>query len=290
MMSPSQAPLLLAALVVVTVIAAHRARASGRSGGVQRRLRGERPAAGVPTWFTTLLQRAEVHVVPERLWLPARWTAALVSLGALAVAPILAVVGVVGGSVALALQPMLRRRRAASAFQSDLPAAIDSLVALVASGSSLAQALGGAAARGGEVGADLALVVARRRHGQSLQQSLDQWSRDRPGTGVSLVADALALAGTSGGSQTRALEGVGATLRERQALAREVRALGSQARTSAVVLVATPVVFAAFVAMADARIRHVLFATPLGWMCIVAGAVLDAVGAWWMARLVSGVR
>lgn len=290
MIRPSQAPLLLAALVGVTTMTAHRASIGGRSGLARERLRGERPAAGVPTWFTTLLEQAEVHVVPERLWLPARWAAALVGLGVLVVAPGLAVVGVIAGLVALTLRPLLRRRRAASAFDSDLPAAIDSLVALVASGSSLVQAIGGAATRRGEVGADLALVVARQRRGQSLQKALDQWSRDRPGTGVSLVADALALAGTSGGSQTRALEGVGATLRERQALAREVRALGSQARASAMVLVATPVVFAAVVAMADHRIRHVLFATPLGWTCIVAGAVLDAAGAWWMARLVSSVR
>lgn len=284
------APLLLAALVVVTAVAAHRARVGGRAGAVHTRLRGEAVAPGVPAWFATLLERAEVRVRPERLWPHARWAATLGVLVVLAAAPTLAVVGVVVGAAAVVLHPVARRRRESGAFESDLPAAIDGLVALLASGSSLAQALHGASARPGSVGADLARVTARRRQGLSLQESLDHWSSERPGTGVSLVADALALAGTSGGSQTRALEGVGTTLRERQALAREVRALGSQARTSAFVLVATPVVFAGVVATADPQIRHVLLATPLGWTCIVAGAVLDAAGAWWMSRLVGGVR
>lgn len=116
---------------------------------------------------------------------------------------------------------------------------------------------------------------------------MDRWAVERPGTGVGLVADALALAGHSGGSQADALLGVAGTLRERQALGREVRALGSQARASAAVLVVTPIGFAAVVALVDPRIRHVLLATPLGWACLATGLLLDAMGAAWMRRLLA---
>lgn len=290
MSGPMSSALLLSALVAATTTAAHRARAQAQAGELRTRVRGERAASTAPAWFGALLGWAELRIVPERAWPVARWSVGVVGLVVVVVAPILAVVGVVLGSVAVTLQPVARRRRESGAFEGDLPGAIDGLVAMLTSGSSLGQALGGGSAQSGPVGADLALVAARQGRGLSLQESLDQWARDRPGTGVAFVVDALALAGTSGGSQSRALEGVGATLRERQALAREVRALGSQARTSAVVLVVTPVAFAAVVAAADPRIRHLLLATPLGWMCIVTGAVLDAVGAWWMARLVGGTR
>ena len=79
-----------------------------------------------------------------------------------------------------------------------------------------------------------------------------------------------------------------ATLRERDALAREVRALASQARTSAVVLVAAPLMFALVVGVVDDQVGRFLV-SPAGLVCVVVGLGLDAAGAVWMDRLTRDV-
>ncbi|MCE2807319.1 MAG: hypothetical protein LW869_02570 [Actinobacteria bacterium] len=72
----------------------------------------------------------------------------------------------------------------------------------------------------------------------------------------------------------------------RVALEREVAALSSQARASAVVLVVAPVVFAAAASMVDGRILDLLLGEPIGWACLGLGLGLDALGAVWMTRLI----
>jgi tight adherence protein B len=98
----------------------------------------------------------------------------------------------------------------------------------------------------------------------------------------------LVLATVVGVTPARAVDGVAATLRERLGLSAERRALASQARTSAVVLSAAPVVFAVLLGMGDGAAGRFLLHSPAGWVCIAGGLGLDAVGAWWMARLTRG--
>ena len=99
----------------------------------------------------------------------------------------------------------------------------------------------------------------------------------------------LDLATSTGASQVQAVEGIATTLRDRLALAAEVRALASQARASAAVLVAAPIGFAVVIALADPSTAQFLFATPTGLACLAAGLGLDATGAWWMRRLTAAV-
>jgi len=74
-------------------------------------------------------------------------------------------------------------------------------------------------------------------------------------------------------------------VRERAALGREVMALSSQARASASVIIAAPVVFAALGLLSSPGVAAFLFRTPAGLACLVVGLGLDAVAAVWIARL-----
>lgn len=291
MIPPSAPTAWLMALVGMSGAAAGWARRSDRVSAARARVRASgRPGSVPPPWFAASLRVAELDLDAHRIWPVARFGGVLVATLLAARWPLLLLVLGVAALGTAATGPARRRRRAAHALEAGLPPAIEALVARLASGSSLVQALQGASAQAGPVGPDLASVVARHRQGQGLQASLDAWARERPGTCVVLLADALALAGASGGSQIGALQGVGATLRERETLAREVRALGSQARASAAVLVATPVAFALVVGALDSRIGHVLFGSPLGWACVSGGLLLNGSGAWWMARQLGSVR
>src|SRR5204863_5217618 len=102
-------------------------------------------------------------------------------------------------------------------------------------------------------------VVVAVEHGVPLADTFDEWARRDGLTGVTLVAAALALAAEVGGGPAAALEGVATTLRERIAIERELHALGAQARASAAVMVAAPLLFTAFAAGIDPAIASFLF-------------------------------
>lgn len=288
--SPELAVPVAAALVVLALGLAVLAAAQGSAGvSVRARLRGELLAAP-PTWFAAVARALELPGAPEAIW---PWAVRVLAGAAVILALRAPVALLVLLALGLAVRSGLRardRQAAARALDHELLAVVDDVAAAMASGASLLQALAAAASgQAGTVRTELGLALGRQARGLKLQEVLDDWAVHRPATGIGLLADALALAGASGGSQVAALRSVGDTLREREALQREVGALAAQAQLSAAVLVVTPAAFAAVVAVADHRIAVFLLASPLGWMCLVAGAGLDGAGAWWMRRLVRSV-
>ncbi|MBX3314465.1 MAG: type II secretion system F family protein [Actinobacteria bacterium] len=241
----------------------------------------------VPRWFDGLVHRAGLPVDAVALWSVAR-PLAVVLAGALAVAqPVLLVVALAGGGVITARARAVSRRPPVV----DPVAVVEALVAPLGAGASLAQAVDAACERapGSAAGAALAPVLRSIDEGRAAQAAFDRWVAGRGDPNLVLVADALAVAGTSGGSRAHALISVSRTIREREALAREVRALGSQSRTSAVVLSVVPVAFTGVVAVVDTRVAAFLFSTPAGVACLGSGLVADAFGWWWMRRLVGAV-
>lgn len=180
-------------------------------------------------------------------------------------------------------------RRRALAIDRDLPLVLEAVARHLRSGGSLSQAIvaAGPNARGtlGEtwtrLGSDLGVV--------GVVEALDRWADGRAGATTvrpseRLAATALALAAETGGSPARAVDGVASTLRTRQALGEEIRALSSQARSSAVVIALAPLAFGGLAGVTDSR-TSTFFGSSVGLTMLAAGLSLDLVGAWWMARL-----
>lgn len=277
--------------VIATGLLARWAGAGSRRALVRRRLDG-RPAAvaAPPAWFGRLLAVSETQLDPTRAWPAARIGMVVVAATVAVWWPWITVVAALGLGSAVLARPAVARRRRVRDYDVAVAASVDSLTSSLLAGASLGQAFAVAADRPGPVGDDLVSVTRAVRHGEALQPALDRWATDAPGRGPTLLADALAITARSGGSHAGAIDGVRSTLREREAHAREVRALGTQARLSATVLVVTPLGFAAVAALLDGRVAHLIVATPLGWACLVGGLTLDGIGAWWMHRLAGAVR
>ena len=140
------------------------------------------------------------------------------------------------------------------------------------------------------IGPDLTGVVHEAELGVPLREALASWSHHRRSPSLALAVTALDLAAGAGGSQVRALAGVSATVRDRRALDGEVRALATQARVSAAVLVIAPVGFAAVVAVSDPQTSTFLLRTGPGLACLFVGGALNGLGAWWMRHLTRSVR
>lgn len=305
----SVVPLLLAALVAGTAVAARAAGAAARRARVTRRLDpvpsgrqgehdhtsgGSLPARGQrwrladpPARVERALVAAGVGVAPPVAW--SSWLAAMVAmpgglvlLGAPAIALVATLAMVTGPPVALASC----RTRAAWRFEAALPDMLEAIARALRSGASLLQAVEEAGrSRPGEVGREFLRVAAEARGGSSLVGALDQMARRRPLPAVRLAVAALALGVETGGAQARAVDGVAATLRDRLNVAAEVRALSSQARASALVIGLAPLAFGAFAVAADRRTGEFLFDTGLGVTFLLTGLGLDAAGWLWMRKL-----
>jgi tight adherence protein B len=137
----------------------------------------------------------------------------------------------------------------------------------------------------GTLGLELHDVARAADRGTPLVAALEAWGERCPRPGVRLAVAALCLGAETGGAQARAVDGVAATLRERLAVAGEVRALTSQTRASMLVIAAAPVAFCAFASATDPRTSTFLFRSPFGLVCLVGGISLDIVGGLWMRRL-----
>jgi tight adherence protein B len=89
----------------------------------------------------------------------------------------------------------------------------------------------------------------------------------------------LSLARATGGSLAPLLDTLAETLRERERLRGQVRALTAQGRLSGYVVGATPVVMLLVMWLIDPAFVAPVFTTPLGYGMLAAAAVLEALGA-----------
>jgi tight adherence protein B len=135
-------------------------------------------------------------------------------------------------------------------------------------------------------GDDLAALAAAVRRGSSLDAALRYWQLSRPGSSVEVLVAACRFGHVEGGNLAAALDGAAVSLLDRIEVADEARALSSQARSSAAVLVALPLLGAAGFSVLDPAVAATLFTTAAGWLCLILGLGLDAAGAWVLSRMV----
>jgi tight adherence protein B len=278
------AAFMIAVAVRDTVVLAHRVR-------VVRRFRLARVERDAPRALQSVLVDALPEWDPRTVW--RAWTLLVLAVGAGG----LVVGGWSGAAIAVAATGAasgsalwsLRGRRAALADDA-LVQWIDASSRAVRAGASFSQALviGTEAVRATPLAADAEIFAAHVRAGDTTA-GIDALQRHPAAPARSLVGRALAVAHATGGPPGILFDGVSATLRERTGLQREVRALATQARASALVIGLAPVAFAVLAAASDPRVGTFLLRSPIGWLCIATGLLFDLLGAAWMARLVRGV-
>ena len=188
--------------------------------------------------------------------------------------------------------PLLGRwadRRSARTTSAAWPSVADEIGAGLRSGASLRQALEAATGRGGAAGARVAGVLRPVDRGGALAEAAGRWATSATDAGEVLVAHAVELAAATGHATPLLFDTVADGLRERAALAGEVRAQTAQARASALALALLPLGFTGLLALTDPSVPRFLVGSELGWACLAVGLALEAAGGWWMHRIITGV-
>jgi tight adherence protein B len=114
-------------------------------------------------------------------------------------------------------------------------------------------------------------------------QQLSALSSADPDESVALQT--LSVAMSLGGPTAAVLQSGAALLRERAAVRAEAAVHAAQARLSARVLTAVPLLFAAWGTATSPSFRHSLLG-PFGAVAACVGLTLNAAGWWWMGRIV----
>jgi tight adherence protein B len=278
-------PLMVAAFVV----AARRAAAVERTRVLGTRRRWRLPARARST-IVRGLDDAQLGLEPEaaiELWAGSTVAAAVL---ATAMSPGLVPPAVL---VALAGPPVVLwvlRTRAHRRYAAALPLALEQIAAHLRGGGTVRQGVAALASGDGPLAADLRRVQARADLGVGLADALAAWPVERDVEDVRAVAGSLAVAETLGGRSAHALDGLAASLRDRLGAAAEARSLSAQARLSALVVGASPLVYLVFSALVDPGSVALLVRTGAARLCLGLGLLLEVGAVLWMRRILASAE
>jgi tight adherence protein B len=201
----------------------------------------------------------------------------LVTITALAAIAAAALLGFAFGTpllslLALALGPLVLRSlvkyrltKQRDLFAEQLPALIQELASAMRAGHSLVSGLTSMARSAPEPSrAEWTRVLADEQLGRPLEEAMEPLIRRMGSTDIRQVALVAALQQRTGGNMAEVLERVADSVRERQELRRELKALTAQARLSRWVVTALPLLVAGAIAVINPKYIEPLFTTSAG--------------------------
>lgn len=210
----------------------------------------------------------------------------LVSIGTPWTVPVMlvfAVLAPIGAKVALRLRTDRRRAK----FADQLDETLGLLAGGLRAGHSLLRAVDAVAHETESPTSDeFARVVNETRIGRELGDAFDNTATRMRSDDFQWVAQAIAINREIGGNLSEVLDQVGHTIRERNQIRRQVRALAAEGKISAYVLIALPIGVFAFLLLTQPSYFNGFFGNIVGILALVVAAILLVVGSIWMMAVV----
>ena len=208
------------------------------------------------------------------------------ALGLLA-GPLVAVLLVVLVPVAGKAWLSQRTRRRERAFADQLDDSLQLMASALRAGHSLLQALAAVASETEEPASEeFARVINETRVGRELGSSLEEAARRMKSEDFVWVTQAIAINREVGGNLAEVLDGVSGTIRERNQIRRQVKALAAEGKLSALVLMVLPFGVGGFLLVANPSYMAKFTESLLGYGLLGVSAVLLVVGALWLRKTV----
>jgi tight adherence protein B len=248
-----------------------------RTGQLERALDSRLEAAGLP------LRTAEWMLLHVGSAVGA--SLLLLVIGRGAVIPM--IVGLVLGLAVPWLALSFLRSRRESRFLSQLPDTLQLLAGSLAAGYSLPQAMDSVVREGDPpISVEFNRALIEARLGMLPEDALDGIAARTASKDFSWIVLAIRIQRDVGGNLAELLSSVAETLRERERLRRQVRALSAEGKLSGIILGALPIVFALYLVLVRPDYIGPLFKTPIGLLLLAFGAVMLLVGGLWMAKVI----
>lgn len=181
----------------------------------------------------------------------------------------------------------LKASRRQAKFAEQLPDTLQMLAGSMRAGHSLLRAVDGAAEEAeAPMSEELRRVVNETRIGRDLIDSMLDTAGRMKSQDFLWVTQAIETQREVGGNLAELLQNVNETILDRAKLARQVKALSAEGKTSAIVLVALPIVMLVLISWLNPKYGSIFFTTVQGWIMLAVAAVLLAIGSLWLMRLI----
>jgi tight adherence protein B len=204
---------------------------------------------------------------------------------------VMTVVAVVLGAVlgwflpAVVLRFLATRR--AKKFESQLPDVLTLVASSLSTGFSLLQALDAVSRDAAEPAAkEFSRALAETRIGADVGEALEHMADRMQSDNMRWTAMAIRIQREVGGNLAETLRTTAKTLREREELARHVRALSAEGRLSAYILIALPIGIFFYTMMTNREYVELLWTRPLGLAMLAGGIISLGLGMAWMRKVV----
>ena len=208
------------------------------------------------------------------------------ALGLLA-GPLVAVLLVVLVPVAAKAWLSNRTRRRERAFAEQLDDSLQLMASALRAGHSLLQALAAVASEAEEPASEeFARVINETRVGRELGSSLEEAARRMKSEDFVWVTQAIAINREVGGNLAEVLDGVSGTIRERNQIRRQVKALAAEGKLSALVLMVLPFGVGGFLLVASPGYMTAFTESLLGYGLLGVSVLLLVAGALWLRKTV----
>ena len=181
-----------------------------------------------------------------------------------------------------------RAKKRRADFYASLPDSLQMLAGSLSAGYSLPQALDNVAKEsGGTMGMEVNRALIESRLGLPIEESLEAVAQRMDSQDFHWTVMAIRINRLVGGNLAEVLTSVSNTVRERERLRRQVKALSAEGKLSAWILALLPIGVAFFIGWRNPGYIEPLYTTLIGWVMLGIGLVLYLIGVLWMRNLVN---
>ncbi len=243
------------------------------------------------------IEQAGLDIEPRTYWIASAVSAVVCAIAARSflpasaatMAPLAMIAALLVGGLGLprfVLSWITTRRQ--KKFLAELANAIDVIVRGIKSGLPLNECLGVIAKESQEpLAGEFREVIEQQRVGVSLAEALDRLTRRMPLAEVKFLAIVIAIQQQSGGNLAEALTNLSGVLRDRFKMAMKVKALSSEAKTSALILGCLPPGVMFMVHTSSPEYIAPLFSTRTGNIFILIGLLWMFIGIMVMRKMIN---
>ena len=229
------------------------------------------------------LKSSEWVLLHAAIFLGAGAVGLLLGQGDLVLGTVFLLLGAVLPWVYLGFKRSHRRKK----FNAALPDTLQLMSGSLAAGLSLTQSVDTIVREGAEpVAGEFRRVLVETRLGVALETALEGVAERFESKDFEWVVMAIRIQRQVGGNLAELLDTVGATMREREYLRRQVAALAAEGKLSAIVLSVLPPGFLLYLLVAQRDYVMPLFTDVRGLIMLLAATLWLLVGVFWMSKLV----
>lgn len=206
-----------------------------------------------------------------------------VALGGLMLGVLVFIVAILGLYATLRFLTARRRAR----FDEQVPDTLQMLTGGMRAGHSLLRAIdAGSKESEAPMSEELGRIVNETRIGRDLGESLREVGARTASEDFQWIAQAIEIHREVGGDLAEVLDHVGETIRDRNQIRRQVRALSAEGRISALVLIALPIIMFTVLCFMNPLYAETFTSTLPGYFMIAGAVVLLSLGSFWLSIVI----